>query len=376
MATTTRQPHQRASETPVEPAERLSELLALAPAEVERRAAAIIPRLGRATLAELTPSAARLIDLLDDEAFARAEPALREAVVQAVLRLGYPWALQLPPDDLALLRHEATGQRATWLRRALVVGLAVAALAAGGLSWALFGATPQAPPVPQRLYLVPSIDQVLPVSQRAQLAVDLMDKLSQRGKEDAALRVGLDCLADPDLSPSTCLTGLARTLDSRARRQGGFEELRLSNAFSTVQWTLKDPANPPPATLALLSELARQVDDDTPALKPRSPAWEAAELRAGKAHAAIERGDAPAAIAESERCLQAMPDFLQCHLTRFVAFDMLEAWVPSELRKGHREAMEDERRELARLLLKARRLECATRPPPKPLGCRLAPGGQ
>lgn len=378
MATTTRQqagPREPAST--VEPSDRLADLLALAPAEVERRAPTLLPRLERATLAELTPSAARLVDLLDDDDFGRVDMSVREAVVRAVLRLGYPWALQLPPEDLALLHHEQSTSRATWLRRALVVVLALAALAAGGVSWALLGAAQTKADTPvQRQFVVPTLEQVAPAAQRADLAVSLMQTLSDRGRHDDALRVGLDCLADPDLSPSTCLTGLARTLDSRNQRTGDADPThrRLADSMSTVRWTLRDPAHPPEGTLALLRELDQRAPGGV--VKPSPELRAAAERHEKAGRDLIERGEARAALVEADACLRLVADSISCHLVRFTGHDMLEARVPFDERKAHGEAMEAERRELVRLWLRAKRLACAAAKQPLPLGCRLGPVDQ
>jgi hypothetical protein len=91
------------------------------------------------------PLAKQLLALLDDTTFGheavvvtgRPPLALRHHVVEAVLRLGYPWALQLEPDDLTAARAAAHPQ-SPWRRRAiiLVAGLSLAAAAVGASAWA------------------------------------------------------------------------------------------------------------------------------------------------------------------------------------------------------------------------------------------------
>lgn len=373
MTTSTRQAS-RSGGAPREALEPVGELLSLAPAEVERRGSELLPRLERATLAELTPSAARLIDLLDDDGFGTSHPEVREAVVRAVLRLGYPWALQLPPEDLALLHREETGKRATWLRRALVAALAVAALAAGGLSWALLGQehqTAHKAPSGPRTYTLPTLEQVLPPSQRADTTTQLMRELCVEGKHDEALRLGLDCLADPDLAPSTCLNGLIHVYHDRhaATRNPVYEE--FARELSGAQWTLRDVTRPSPAMLSVLRDVERHLPADTRTSPPTLEERAEGSARGALAVEYIEQGDAPAAIHEAEACLRVVPDSVRCHLVRFTGHTILQANTRDN-RGGHGEVAEAERRELTRLMLKQKRLECGTtaRPHP-PLGCLL-----
>jgi hypothetical protein len=86
------------------------------------------------SLAALTPNpenAALLLRLLDEGAFneLRADDgsSTRELAVETLLRLGYPWALQVHPDELAWYRTSIFLRK----RNKLLILLAVMGLAVG-----------------------------------------------------------------------------------------------------------------------------------------------------------------------------------------------------------------------------------------------------
>lgn len=97
----------------------------------------------RAALSTLAPSDAHgraLSKLLDDGAFndliADDGSLTRELAVEALLRLGYPWALQVHPDELAWYRSSVS-QRARNRRVSILLGI----LAAELLVWAALSVT-------------------------------------------------------------------------------------------------------------------------------------------------------------------------------------------------------------------------------------------
>ena len=134
------QTRQRSSPEGDEPdASRLLGLISQPPAMVERSAATLIDELDvlKPTSSERAAISSALLALLSDQAFGRFQVndrVLRHEVVEAVLRLGYPAALQLEPADVAALRVSAPRQRR--LGTLHVVAFTVAALAG-----ALAGAT-------------------------------------------------------------------------------------------------------------------------------------------------------------------------------------------------------------------------------------------
>lgn len=126
------QTRQRSSPERGEPeASSLLGLISQPPAMVERSAATIIGELNllKPGSVERTAISSALLALLSDQAFGRFKVngrVLRHEVVEAVLRLGYPAALQLEPADVAALRARAP--RLGRMGSIHVVAFAVAAL--------------------------------------------------------------------------------------------------------------------------------------------------------------------------------------------------------------------------------------------------------
>lgn len=92
------------------------------------------------TLTPTEENGKRLLKLLDDGAFneLRADDGspTRELAVETLLRLGYPWALQIHPDELAWFRGaEATRQRNKYL---LLLGIGALAAVAEAFLLRLF----------------------------------------------------------------------------------------------------------------------------------------------------------------------------------------------------------------------------------------------
>jgi hypothetical protein len=115
------------------PTAALDRLLNLPAADLEPRAAELLAALDTTPVepAQRASIAGALLDLLADAGFGRVpvgERSLRRAMVEYVLRIGYPWALHLEADDLALVRTEVRAAVRTERRTALFVGL-LAALA-------------------------------------------------------------------------------------------------------------------------------------------------------------------------------------------------------------------------------------------------------
>ncbi len=116
------------------PAGQLEQLALVArstPGQVGRDALASL----QDALLALTPTeenAKALLKLLDEGAFneLRADDGspTRELAVETLLRLGYPWALQIHPDELAWYREAiSTSRRNKWLLLLGVFGLGAVA---------------------------------------------------------------------------------------------------------------------------------------------------------------------------------------------------------------------------------------------------------
>lgn len=93
-------------------------------------------------------------ETLDDLVDAQGRPCRLEAV-RALLRLGYPWALEIDPDTLAWFRAQERSRRG---RPLLVLGLLTAGiLAAGGLVGLQLGAFDAPPPPPPPTRVIPIV---------------------------------------------------------------------------------------------------------------------------------------------------------------------------------------------------------------------------
>lgn len=139
----------------------LAELLSAraGPARSDGKAdARLVARLESLTAGVDGAEAKALVEALEGGRFdtLRAEDgrSLRFLAVEALLRLGYPWALQVSWRDLDWYRSQVGGARP---ERRWVLGLLAALLAAlAGLgAWALGGAPPPAGPPPQAPHRTP-----------------------------------------------------------------------------------------------------------------------------------------------------------------------------------------------------------------------------
>jgi hypothetical protein len=123
------------------PTAALDWLLNLPATDLEPRAAELLVALDTTPVepAQRASIAGALLDLLGDAGFGRVpvgERSLRRAMVEYVLRIGYPWALHLEADDLALVRAEVLAAVRAERRTALLVGvLAALATAAAVALW-------------------------------------------------------------------------------------------------------------------------------------------------------------------------------------------------------------------------------------------------
>lgn len=142
------QPHDVAgSLAPVEAVDlRALALTARTPGAEGRDAHAALHR-ALATLAPTVPHGEALRALLDEGAFrglvAEDGTETRLLAVEALLRLGYPWALHIHPDELAWYRGATTGffvgpRRALRLRLVTTLALSAATLVASWLGWLPF----------------------------------------------------------------------------------------------------------------------------------------------------------------------------------------------------------------------------------------------
>lgn len=386
VATGTRQPERAPAEQAVEADEPLRALLSQPRADLERQADLLQDALDRATVPDLTPHAPRLLALLDDRTFGRANRLVRASVVKAVLRLGYPWALQLPPDDLTLVREDSErvareGGRRRAVRSALVAAVAVALAGAvlvvgtdGPVKASLVKLFDRAEPEagPPRSYTVPTAEQLVPAGRRGEVLSQAMLRLEADGHGDEAIAVGLDCLTDPAIDAQACLNAMLRVLTLQAEHAQGVGSRRsdLAGTVIRMRWDVENLAHPPPGTLSYLRELARSTSH-VAAPVARAEGLRRAEVLAGQARAALEVGDAAKGLALGNACLKEVPLGIDCHVVLFTAHDLLWVRAAAAEKQVHAEAMERHRLVIATELARATARECASRTQPRPLGCQL-----
>ncbi len=367
-----------------EDVDRLAELLTRSPKDLEAHDAELITFLEQASTSSLTPHAGRLLELLEHAHFRRAtstEMTAREAMVRAVLRLGYPWALQLSADDVGLARLEEKRQRrhgSSRVRRRVLVALGVLGLGVAG-AVALTREKPQPRPdvllESERVFTMPTLEQVVPSSIRVQALTKAMQELMTAHRQDDAVAVAFDCLADPDLSARACLDGLAGALATANQAQDASDpSVRLATQVNEVRWQMTAVLSPE-RTLGRIHELRRRWLRPDTAAPPSAEASAAAARLAATARVSLERGELERSITEATACLNEFPDTLDCHVVLFAAHSGLAVRVSFEQRTAHGEAMEVHRVAIARHVSHAKRVACETgkAPSPRPLGCPEPP---
>ncbi len=362
--------------------DRLAELLARSPKDLEAHGAELITFLEQGSTSSLTPHAGRLLQLLEHAHFRRAtstEMTAREAIVRAVLRLGYPWALQLSAEDLGLARLEEMRQRRHGTSRVRRQVLLAAVFLGLGVttSFVLSREKPQLRPdvlaESERVFTVPTLEQVVPAATRTAVMTSAISAHAEAGSEDDMFRAGFDCLADPVIDPKACLTVMARVMDQASRNPTAFDARRyeLSQRLHLVLWELKDPAHPPESTLQVFRELRRSWLPPDTRLPRTLEDVAAVERLATIARVSLERGALDRSVEQATACLSQFPDSIGCHLVLFAAHSALASSAPPEQVQQHGDAMEHHRKVIARLSSQeARRLcESGRVPTPRPLGC-------
>ncbi|MDX2010154.1 MAG: hypothetical protein SFW67_08195 [Myxococcaceae bacterium] len=225
-----------ASSVPPEPEARptaaLDRLLNLSPSELEARAAQLLSALDTTPVEpeQRASIAGALLDLLSAPHFGRAPVqgrSLRRAMVEYVLRIGYPWALHLEADDLALVRSEVRAVVRTRRRVAVGVGVIVAlATAAAVALWptGLVSRTTTRPRTTDSAALAES-----------QAMATMVGKLRQQGDLVSA-RVWAEGCALAAREPRPCLLQLRDLASERAALTGFSRDLeRLQAIDAQVQ---------------------------------------------------------------------------------------------------------------------------------------------
>lgn len=403
-------------------------VLAQASFTVDEHPERFIELVRAASVEELKPVAPRLLELLSSKAFGlqQVEGATpRQVTVQAVLRAGYPWALELEPEDVAFVHEQEAAARSAW-RRSLLRRSVPLALVLVGVGFVVNGFVrvvsarssenpvsapprsvallpPRSKPVAPDLRL-PTLDELVPEADRAALLSVASDRLVADGREVEALGVALDCLALRGADEGRCALAADRAVAAMARRDG-HEMLRLPGG-STATRADSEPAGGADEPL----EGAARADDQVSArtlsdqLFVFSEAPHAAAVRretravmgtlrelargevvsssrsesmAREAQARFARGEFMAALNVAERCVAFLPPDADCLAVAATALPLVQAARPGADRIAHKaavaEQLEGYRRQMARALAHDARERCEARPPgtdeSRPIAC-------
>lgn len=170
---------------------------------------------------------------------------VRRACVEAVLQLGYPWALQLEPDDVTDAREAAQAARPTsrWRRALIIVStgtlLGVGVIGGALAFWSQLLDQPTLP-TPVVVQVPPKPVEVTPPTAVMETAAKVA-QLRAHGDFDQAVGLAEGCAMSFE-TPKPCLEQLsALASDAAARNNDDFER------YAARQWAVL--ANEPDAAL-------------------------------------------------------------------------------------------------------------------------------
>lgn len=231
----------------------LNTWLNLPPAELELHAASFMQALETTVIPaeERASVAGALLDLLESDRFGSSTlegRSLRGVAVETVLRIGYPWALQLDPDDLTASHEEVRRLRplVRWRRIGVTVAVfaAVAVALAGLLSTFRMTQTPEPEPIP----VTAPVSKVMPPPLTSPLLAPVpanetavhVAALRAEGLTGLALAVGEACVVGYE-QPRPCVQEVARLAQDLAERSN--DEF---DVYRAKQWArlVKEPNTP------------------------------------------------------------------------------------------------------------------------------------
>ena len=379
---------------------------------VEENPERFIVLLRYAPVEQLRLFAPRLLELLRVRTFGfeRLEGVTpREVAVHAVLRAGYPWALELEPDDLTFVREQqASSRRArrrSFLRRLVPLGLALvgvgfvvsgflrvvaARTSENPVSAEIRSVTLQAPGHRVRSKMVepatglelplPTVAELVPDADRALLLQASMERLVARGHHAEALAVGLDCLALSGVDERPCAMGLVNALREVARNPDALPVRDTSE--TTPPGAITQPGVDRSGTRQLSDALfffseapraasVRKTTRQTMAAlrllaKDGASLTGTSESMARDARARFARGQFASALDLAERCVGSFAADLDCLSVAASALPLANAARPAADRAAREaavaESFEGYRRQMARVLAHAARERCEAQP--------------
>lgn len=162
---------------------------------------------------------------------------LRRACVEGVLQLGYPWALQLDPDDVTDAREAAqAAQPSPRWRRTLIAVTAGTVLGVGALTLAMTGWSHVlvGPPQPKDAVVVPRPAPVTPKPPSAAVqAAARVAQLRAMGDLEAAVGVAEACAVMSE-TPQPCVKQLATLASEAASRNNDSFERYAARQWATL----------------------------------------------------------------------------------------------------------------------------------------------
>ncbi len=369
--------------------------------------------LRNAPVEQLRLFAPRLLELLRVRTFGleRLEGVTpREVAVHAVLRAGYPWALELEPDDLAFVREEQAAsrraRRRSFLRRLVPLGLALVGVGfvVSGFLRVVAARSSENPvravemrsvtlyppghglarrvvePVTTADLEVPAVAELVPDADHALLLQASMERLVARGHHAEALAVGLDCLALSGVDERPCAMGLMNALREVARNP---DALPVRDASETIPpGAIIQPAVDRSGTRELSDALFFFSEAPRAASVRRTTRLTMAALRllakdgasltgtsesmARDAKARFARGEFASALDLAERCVGSFAADLDCLSVAASALPLANAARPAADRSAREaavaESFEGYRRQMARVLAHTARERCEAQP--------------
>lgn len=331
-------------------------------------------RLASTGPAELRENGQTLLDLLDDERLGRrgTDTPVRRALIRAVLEAGYPWALQLAPEELPLAHQAAPSRWKGAARRWLTVALVFVLGVAGGLATyqrlrpqgfpnvdhSVVDEAPDTAVTPEQL----GADDIAPDRTREALLTEMIQRSFAAGRWDDGVTIATDCLGDPKLDGISCLHALRPALLQRGNAEQNVDLVALAHSIPDERASWENMAEFRRTARPVLIALQKDL---TPLQPPRDRGRQLADEEL--ALRALTERHLTNAWRLAENCLAAHPNSLTCSTVAFRVHQIASERTEGLERESHQERVEFFRRRVARLRSHAARVACEANPSTAPL---------